>query len=57
MLGYIYTMTAGTNNKFKLPKNVKKALGLVQQFLVLQVFLPMAGKFTLETMITDTQNV
>ena len=45
------------NSKLKFPKSDRTDLGLVQQFLVFQLYLPMSGKFTIEAGITDTSNV
>jgi len=38
----------------KFPKNDRMELGLVQQYLVFQLYLPMSGKFMVEVGITDT---
>jgi len=41
----------------QFPSNEKQELGLVQHFLVFQIFIPLGTSFSLEVTITDTSNV
>jgi len=43
--------------KMHFPKNDKQELGLVQHFLVLQLFIPEGVPFSLEIVISDTIKV
>ncbi|XP_053809675.1 protein CFAP20DC isoform X3 [Vidua chalybeata] len=44
-------------NKMKLPRETKQTLGLVQQFLTLQIFVPLGKDFSTELLITDFDNI
>ncbi|XP_063267854.1 protein CFAP20DC isoform X2 [Prinia subflava] len=44
-------------NKMKLPRTPKQTLGLVQQFLTLQIFVPLGKDFSTELLITDFDNI
>ncbi|XP_039182647.1 protein CFAP20DC isoform X2 [Crotalus tigris] len=48
---------SGQTNKMQLPKETKQALGLIQQFLVLQIYLPLGQDFSAELLITDLGNI
>ncbi|XP_014728426.1 PREDICTED: uncharacterized protein C3orf67 homolog [Sturnus vulgaris] len=41
----------------KLPRETKQTLGLVQQFLTLQIFVPLGKDFSTELLITDFENI
>ncbi|KAM8930775.1 protein CFAP20DC [Pelodytes ibericus] len=43
-------------NKMQLPKETKQSLGLIQQFLVLQLYIPIGPDFSAELLITDLAN-
>jgi hypothetical protein len=47
----------GHNTKMQIPRDDKAELGLVQQFLVCQVFVPAGQAWNLELVITDTSKV
>nr|KAF6420009.1 hypothetical protein HJG59_001874 [Molossus molossus] len=44
-------------NKIQLPKENKQILGLIQRFLVLQIYIPMGQDFSTELLITDLGNI
>jgi len=56
-LGYIYELDEAPKTKIQFPSNEKQELGLVQHFLVFQIFIPLGTPFSLEVVITDTSNV
>ena len=45
-----------TTTKMSLPKDEKQSLGLLQRFLVLQLYVPLGHSFSLEFGITDSGN-
>ena len=51
--GYVYAIDGGVMAKMQLPKEEKKQLGLVQHYLVLQVFLPLGQPISFEFGVTD----
>jgi len=55
--GYIYELDDAMKTKIHFPKNDKQELGLVQHFLVLQLFIPEGVPFSLEIVISDTTKV
>jgi hypothetical protein len=57
MQGYIYEVDAGTNSKIQFPKEDKQDLGLVQRYIVFQIFLPYGTPFSLEMALSDTTKV
>ncbi|XP_024602038.1 uncharacterized protein C3orf67 homolog isoform X3 [Neophocaena asiaeorientalis asiaeorientalis] len=44
-------------NKIQLPKENKQILGLIQRFLVLQIYIPLGQDFATELLITDLRNI
>ncbi|XP_077632867.1 protein CFAP20DC isoform X10 [Crocuta crocuta] len=44
-------------NKIQLPKESKQILGLIQRFLVLQIYIPLGQDFSTELLITDLGNI
>ncbi|XP_032314066.1 uncharacterized protein C3orf67 homolog isoform X6 [Camelus ferus] len=44
-------------NKIQLPKENKQILGLIQRFLVLQIYIPVGQDFSTELLITDLRNI
>ncbi|XP_035308266.1 protein CFAP20DC isoform X3 [Cricetulus griseus] len=44
-------------NRIQLPKENKQILGLIQRFLVLQIYLPLGQDFSTELLITDLGNI
>ncbi|XP_063662038.1 protein CFAP20DC isoform X14 [Pan troglodytes] len=44
-------------NKIQLPKENKQSLGLIQRFLVLQIYVPLGQDFSTELLITDLGNI
>ncbi|XP_058418095.1 protein CFAP20DC isoform X5 [Diceros bicornis minor] len=44
-------------NKIQLPKDSKQILGLIQRFLVLQIYIPLGQDFSTELLITDLGNI
>ncbi|KAM5231501.1 protein CFAP20DC isoform 7-T7 [Hipposideros larvatus] len=44
-------------NKIQLPKENKQILGLIQRFLVLQIYIPLGKDFSTELLITDLGNI
>ncbi|XP_038627630.1 protein CFAP20DC [Tachyglossus aculeatus] len=43
--------------KMQLPKESKQVLGLIQRFLVLQIYVPLGKDFSTELLITDLGNI
>ena len=52
--GYAFSMDHSSNCKLQFPKDDKHCLGLVQPYLVLQIFIPKAKSFSLELLISDS---
>nr|XP_033781866.1 uncharacterized protein C3orf67 homolog isoform X1 [Geotrypetes seraphini] len=44
-------------NRMQLPKENKQTLGLIQQFLILQVNVPLGKDFSIELLIADLGNI
>ncbi|XP_050995556.1 protein CFAP20DC isoform X1 [Acomys russatus] len=44
-------------NRIQLPKENKQTLGLIQRFLVLQIYIPLGQDFSTELLITDLGNI
>nr|XP_044991680.1 protein CFAP20DC isoform X1 [Jaculus jaculus] len=44
-------------NKIQLPQESRQKLGLIQRFLVLQIYLPLGQDFSTELLITDLRNI
>ncbi|MEE6501860.1 hypothetical protein FKM82_004340 [Ascaphus truei] len=44
-------------NKMQLPKENKQMLGLIQRFLILQLYIPLGQDFSAELLITDLANI
>eukprot|EP00347_Sterkiella_histriomuscorum_P019798 403340256 len=52
MKGYIFTLDG--QSKIQVPKDEKESLGLIQPFLVLQIFIPLGKNLHIEVGITDS---
>nr|XP_041574629.1 protein CFAP20DC isoform X3 [Taeniopygia guttata] len=56
--GFVFVLEGNSlTNKMKLPRETKQTLGLVQQFLTLQIFVPLGKDFSTELLITDFDNI
>ncbi|KAG6936100.1 chromosome 3 orf 67 [Chelydra serpentina] len=44
-------------NKIQLPKETRQTLGLIQRFLVLQIYVPLGQDFSTELLVTDLGNI
>ncbi|XP_066859302.1 protein CFAP20DC isoform X2 [Anser cygnoides] len=56
--GFVFVLEGSSQiNRMQLPKETKQALGLIQQFLTLQIFVPMGQDFSTELLITDLGNI
>ena len=53
--GYIFTLEGQA--KIQLPKDEKETLGLIQPFLVLQIYIPLGKNLHIEIGITDSTKV
>jgi len=53
---YIYEVLPGTKATLQFPKDDRQDLGLLQHYLVLQIFLGMDSTFSLEVVLSDTAN-
>ncbi|CAI5767615.1 Hypothetical predicted protein [Podarcis lilfordi] len=56
--GFVFVLEGSSQtNKMQLPKETRQALGLIQQFLVLQIYVPLGQDFSTELLITDLGNI
>jgi len=55
MKGYIYNLDSQA--KISVPKDDKETLGLIQPFLVLQIYIPMGKNLHIEVGLTDAAKV
>uniref|UniRef100_A0A8C3CMP5 CFAP20 domain containing n=1 Tax=Cairina moschata TaxID=8855 RepID=A0A8C3CMP5_CAIMO len=56
--GFVFVLEGSSQiNRMQLPKETKQALGLIQQFLTLQIFVPLGQDFSAELLITDLGNI
>ncbi|XP_025908364.1 uncharacterized protein C3orf67 homolog isoform X2 [Nothoprocta perdicaria] len=56
--GFVFVLEGSSQiNKMQLPKEARQTLGLIQQFLTLQVFVPLGQDFSAELLITDLGNI
>jgi hypothetical protein len=55
MKGYIYNLDGQA--KISVPKDDKETLGLIQPFLVLQIYIPMGKNLHIEVGLTDAAKV
>ncbi|KAJ7406840.1 hypothetical protein WISP_129847 [Willisornis vidua] len=56
--GFVFVLEGSSQvNKMQLPKETRQTLGLIQQFLTLQIFVPMGKDFSTELLITDLGNI
>ncbi|KAM4768848.1 protein CFAP20DC isoform 1-T5 [Cyanocitta cristata] len=56
--GFVFVLEGNSLiNKMKLPKETTQTLGLMQQFLTLQIFVPLGKDFSTELLITDFGNI
>ncbi|KAK0680269.1 CF20D protein, partial [Pygoscelis papua] len=55
--GFVFVLKGSSQiNKMQLPKETRQTLGLIQQFLTLQIFVPLGQDFSTELLITDLGN-
>ncbi|KAF1453267.1 hypothetical protein FQV21_0000635, partial [Spheniscus demersus] len=55
--GFVFVLEGSSQiNKMQLPKETRQTLGLIQQFLTLQIFVPLGQDFSTELLITDLGN-
>ncbi|KAM6301109.1 protein CFAP20DC [Aegotheles albertisi] len=56
--GFVFVLEGNSQiNKMQLPKETRQTLGLIQQFLTLQIFVPLGQDFSTELLITDSGNI
>ncbi|KFO84760.1 Uncharacterized protein C3orf67, partial [Buceros rhinoceros silvestris] len=56
--GFVFVLKGSSQiNKMQLPKETRQTLGLIQQFLTLQIFVPLGQDFSTELLITDLGNI
>ncbi|XP_051483629.1 protein CFAP20DC [Apus apus] len=56
--GFAFVLEGSSQiNKMQLPKETRQTLGLIQQFLTLQIFVPLGQDFSTELLITDLGNI
>ncbi|XP_061864537.1 protein CFAP20DC [Colius striatus] len=56
--GFVFILKGSSQiNKMQLPKETRQTLGLIQQFLTLQIFVPLGQDFSTELLITDLGNI
>ncbi|KFV18116.1 Uncharacterized protein C3orf67, partial [Tauraco erythrolophus] len=56
--GFVFVLEGNSQiNKMQLPKATRQTLGLIQQFLTLQIFVPLGQDFSTELLITDLENI
>ncbi|XP_062978162.1 protein CFAP20DC [Elgaria multicarinata webbii] len=56
--GFVFVLEGSSQtNKMQLPKETRQTLGLIQQFLVLQIYVPLGKDFSTELLITDLRNI
>ncbi|XP_071612238.1 protein CFAP20DC isoform X1 [Heliangelus exortis] len=56
--GFVFVLEGSSQiNKMQLPKKTRQTLGLVQQFLTLQILVPLGQDFSTELLITDLGNI
>ena len=55
MKGYIYNLDGQA--KISVPKEDKESLGLIQPFLVLQIYIPVGKNLHIEVGLTDAAKV
>ncbi|XP_062441462.1 protein CFAP20DC isoform X2 [Rhea pennata] len=56
--GFVFVLEGSSQiNKMQLPKEARQPLGLIQQFLTLQIFVPLGQDFSTELLITDLGNI
>ncbi|KFR12369.1 Uncharacterized protein C3orf67, partial [Opisthocomus hoazin] len=55
--GFVFVLEGSSQNKMQLPKKTRQTLRLIQQFLTLQIFVPLGQDFSTELLITDLGNI
>ncbi|XP_054072615.1 protein CFAP20DC isoform X1 [Rissa tridactyla] len=56
--GFVFVLEGSSQiNKMQLPKETRRTLGLIQQFLTLQIFVPLGQDFSTELLVTDLGNI
>jgi len=55
--GYAFMMDSSSACKLQFPKDEKQYLGLIQPYLVLQIYIPKSKSFTIELLLSDSSTV
>uniref|UniRef100_A0A8C3F8U3 CFAP20 domain containing n=1 Tax=Chrysemys picta bellii TaxID=8478 RepID=A0A8C3F8U3_CHRPI len=56
--GFVFVLEGSSQtNKIQLPKETRQTLGLIQRFLVLQIYVPLGQDFSTELLVTDLGNI
>ncbi|XP_021264712.1 uncharacterized protein C3orf67 homolog isoform X2 [Numida meleagris] len=56
--GFVFVLEGSSQiNRMQLPKETRQTLGLIQPFLMLQIFVPLGQDFSTELLITDLGNI
>jgi len=55
--GYVHTLIVAGTSKMQIPNNEKLSLGIVQSFVVFQVFLVASKLINIEITVSDTNKV
>ncbi len=54
---YVFALDSNSNSRLQFPKDEKHPLALLQQYLVLQIFLAKGKSFALELTVADSSRV
>lgn len=57
MKGYVINIDSSNISKIQFPKEEKSCLGLLQTYLVLQIYIHKSKSFTIELIIADSTKV
>ncbi|XP_069721775.1 protein CFAP20DC [Phaenicophaeus curvirostris] len=56
--GFVFVLKGSSQiNKMQLPRGSRQTLRLIQQFLTLQIFVPLGHDFSTELLVTDIGNI
>ncbi|EMP30091.1 Putative protein C3orf67 like protein, partial [Chelonia mydas] len=56
--GFVFVLEGSSQtNKIQLPKETRQTLGLIQRFLVLQIYVPLGQDFSTELLVTYLGNI
>ncbi|XP_067397505.1 protein CFAP20DC isoform X9 [Emydura macquarii macquarii] len=56
--GFVFVLEGSSQtNKIQLPKETRQTLGLIQRFLVLQIYVPLGQDFSTTLLVTDLGNI